>query len=233
MKIIETHLSFSSLSYRSSTKRIILHNADASTCTPKQIHQWHKANGWSGAGYHFLVRKNGKIYRLRPEGAIGAHAQGANSDSIGICAEGAYNRETMPEVQKRAIIELVKYLEKKYGISTVLRHKDVGDTDCPGKNFPFTEIKKAVKLTAIKVKHPFPLAEGHWYGPVSTNSKAHSGYYTTSDRSAIKKIQKVVGVSQTGKYNSNTKKAVVAYQTKKKLTADGLVGVKTWNKMFN
>lgn len=83
MNIIETNLKFGALSTRKSTKRAILHHAEASKCTAEDIHRWHLQNGWSGAGYHFLVRKDGSIYRLRPENAVGSHAKGSNSDSIG------------------------------------------------------------------------------------------------------------------------------------------------------
>ncbi|NCA32111.1 N-acetylmuramoyl-L-alanine amidase [Adlercreutzia muris] len=143
MKINETNLKFGSLSNRGSTSRIILHHAEATSCTPEQIHQWHLANGWSGAGYHFLVRKDGAVYALRPEWAVGAHAQGANSDSIGVCFEGRYQTEEMPQPQIDAGRELVAYLKGKYGLSKVQRHKDVGSTDCPGKNFPFEDITAA------------------------------------------------------------------------------------------
>ncbi|EKC77056.1 protein containing N-acetylmuramoyl-L-alanine amidase, family 2 domain protein, partial [human gut metagenome] len=48
------------------------------------FYRWHLANGWAGAGYHFLVRKDGTIYRLRPEDKVGAHAYGSNYNSIGV-----------------------------------------------------------------------------------------------------------------------------------------------------
>ena len=46
----------------------------------------------------------------------------------------------MGQAQIQAGRELVSYLKGKYGISLVQRHKDVGQTDCPGNNFPFAEI---------------------------------------------------------------------------------------------
>lgn len=140
MYIIETNLKFHSMTKRSSTERIILHHSACSSCTAEQIHQWHLNNGWEGAGYHFLVRKDGQIYRLRPEEFVGAHAKGSNYNSIGICAEGNFENETMPEAQKNSLIELVSYLKGKYGISKVLKHSDVNNTACPGKNYPFNEI---------------------------------------------------------------------------------------------
>lgn len=67
MKIIETNLNFGNLSNLGEVKRIICHNADASTCSIEDIDRWHKNNGWAGCGYHFFVRKDGSIYRGRPE----------------------------------------------------------------------------------------------------------------------------------------------------------------------
>lgn len=154
MNIIETNLQFRSMSYRSRTNRLILHHADASVYSPEQIHQLHLQKGWSGAGYHFEVRKDGSIYRLRPEGAVGAHASGGNSDSIGICFEGDYDVEIMPDVQKQAGKELVAWLKGKYGVSKVQAHRDVCATACPGAKFPFAEIAGASGSVSVTTSQP-------------------------------------------------------------------------------
>ena len=146
MNIIETNLQFGTLTARKSTTRAILHHAEAKTCSAADIHNWHKQRGWSGMGYHFLVRKDGTIERGRPEHTIGAHASGSNSDSIGICFEGSYMTETMPQAQINAGKELVAYLKQKYGISKVQAHREVCSTNCPGKNFPFSEIANAKSM---------------------------------------------------------------------------------------
>lgn len=91
-------------------------------------------------GYHFLVRKDGTIEKGRPEYTIGAHAQGSNYDSIGICFEGSFMTETMSQVQINAGRELLVYLKEKYGFTKVQKHKDVNATSCPGVNFPFEKI---------------------------------------------------------------------------------------------
>lgn len=140
MNIIETNLKFGSLSKRTRTTRMILHNADATECSATDIHRWHKEQGWAGIGYHFLVRKDGTIERGRPENTVGAHASGNNSDSIGICFEGAFMKERMGQTQINAGRELISYLKSKYGISKVQKHKDVNPTNCPGANFPFDAI---------------------------------------------------------------------------------------------
>lgn len=161
MKIIETNLKFTgSLSKRLKTDMIILHHAEASKCSVEDIHKWHLEFGWSGFGYHFLVRKDGSIYRGRPENTVGAHCQGRNSTSIGICAEGSYMIETMPEVQKKAIIELVNYLKNKYNVSKVYGHREVGSSNCPGTNYPLEQIKKGeVNVVEEKKEQPILLVK--------------------------------------------------------------------------
>ena len=144
MNIIETDWKWKSgLSERSSTAYIVLHHAAAKTCTAKQIDDWHKSNGWSGIGYHFFVRKDGSIYRGRPMTKTGAHVQGKNSCSIGICAEGDYDKETeMPAAQKKAIKQLICYLKWYYYPSAkIVGHREVGSSDCPGKYYPLAELK--------------------------------------------------------------------------------------------
>lgn len=176
MNIKETNLKFGSLSNRSKTTRIILHHAAAKSCGASTIHQWHKNNGWSGIGYHFVVRKNGTIERGRPEKTVGAHASGSNSDSLGICFEGDFQTEKMSDKQKSAGKELVAYLKKKYGISKVQRHSDVYATSCPGKNFPFSEIAKAASTASSGTKDGLSdtkASDGNWYyykdGKIATN----------------------------------------------------------------
>ena len=120
MNIINTNLNFKQMDTRSSTQRIILHHAAAKKCSAEDIHRWHLNNGWSGAGYHFLVRKDGTIYRLRPEDKVGAHAYGANYDSLGICFEGDYKEEIMQEEEIKAGRELVNFLKNKNGLNCPL-----------------------------------------------------------------------------------------------------------------
>ena len=141
MDIINSNLRFgSNIAYGNNPKEIILHHAEASKCSVEDIHSWHKNQGWAGIGYHYFIRKDGKIYKGRLDNAVGSHCLGHNKDTLGICFEGAYNEETMPQVQIQAGRELISYLKAKYNISLVKRHKDLNNTDCPGANFPFAEI---------------------------------------------------------------------------------------------
>lgn len=151
MQIIETNLPTNgSFKRRNSTDEIILHHAEASRANVEEVNRWHLERGWTGIGYHFFVRKDGKVYRGRPEWAVGAHAQGHNSRAIGICCEGAYKTETMPAAQLFALKELIREMMAKYPGAKLLRHKDVNSTDCPGRNFPWAEARKYGAQTTAK-----------------------------------------------------------------------------------
>lgn len=143
MNIIETDWKWAGgLSNRASTEYIALHHAAAVTCTAAQVDQWHKDNDWSGIGYHYFVRKNGTIYRGRPENKMGAHVSGMNNCSLGICAEGNYDVETtMPTAQYNAIVELIADIKTRYPNAKVVGHRDIGSSDCPGRYYPLDRIK--------------------------------------------------------------------------------------------
>ena len=147
MEIIETNLEFNSNhSAMKEVEGIALHNSGVSVLQSIEvIHNYHKNKGWAGIGYHYYVRKDGSVYRGRPENMAGAHCPGVNSTSIGICAEGNFNEETMSEVQKQAIIELVKDIKSRYNIKWIKGHREILATSCPGANFPLEEIKNAVE----------------------------------------------------------------------------------------
>ncbi len=223
MEIIETNLQFKDMSTRKSTERIILHHAAAQNCSAEDIHRWHLNNGWSGAGYHFLVRRDGKVYRLRPEDKVGAHAYGSNYNSIGICFEGNYMEEDMQTEQVKAGKELVAYLKNKYGISTVQKHKDVCSTNCPGDKFPFDEIANSETSNEVILQ------------PSKNENKGNVARIqsTLNERYNLK-------IAVDNIYGNETKKALVkSLQTElnkqynRGLTVDGIFGSNTYNACIN
>ena len=58
-----------------------------------EVHEWHTQRGFSGCGYHYVIRKDGRIQRGRPVNKVGAHAKdnGHNNRSIGISFAAGYN----------------------------------------------------------------------------------------------------------------------------------------------
>lgn len=146
MKVIEANLPRKgNFMRRSKTDEVILHHAEASSATVWDINDWHLSNGWVGIGYHYYIRKDGSIYRGRPEWAVGAHATGHNDRSIGICCEGAYMTETMPAAQLASLKALLRDIMGRYGTMPLRRHRDVNATSCPGDRFPWAEAQDYMK----------------------------------------------------------------------------------------
>ena len=146
MKVIEANLPRNgNFTRRSKTDEVILHHAEASSATVWDINAWHLDNGWVGIGYHYYIRKDGSVYRGRPEWALGAHAVGHNDRSIGICCEGAYMTETMPAAQLASLKALLRDIMGRYGTLALKRHRDVNSTSCPGDNFPWAEAQNYMK----------------------------------------------------------------------------------------
>lgn len=149
MNIIENEFKYNDILYpRTKTSYIILHHR-AGNGDIQSIHNQHVKQGYTGIGYHFYVRKEGSIYRGRPINTIGAHCLNNNSNSIGICFEGNFERESMSDAQLKAGIELVKYLKNKYTNLKVVGHKNLYNTACPGKNFPLDEIIKGANMKEL------------------------------------------------------------------------------------
>ena len=175
MNIIEkTYTLNGTLTKRTKTDTIILHHR-AGNGDVESIDRTHKGNGWTCIGYHFYVRKDGSIDRGRQEDTVGAHAYGSNSTSIGICAEGNFETDIMGDAQKQAIIELVNYLKNKYGITKVIRHKDVNATACPGRNYPFDEIVNGKPQENNVVKEEFEMAKTYKNGSTPEPVYADTG----------------------------------------------------------
>ena len=140
-KIVETNLDFTSLSARDDTDLIILHhtgNPYDDDCSAEEIHESHQALGWSGIGYHFVVRKDGSIERGRPEWSVGAHAEGCNWNSIGIHVCGNFEDAYPTKEQIESTSYLIGYLCDKYGLICndvhVKGHRDLMPTACPGEH---------------------------------------------------------------------------------------------------
>jgi N-acetylmuramoyl-L-alanine amidase len=58
----------------------------------EEIRKWHKATGWDDVGYHYVVRRDGTIEAGRSLDFQGAHVEGHNHESLGICLVGGVKR---------------------------------------------------------------------------------------------------------------------------------------------
>jgi len=141
IQVVPTFLRFGRMLSRAYTRRVIIHHSASPDVSAAVIHGWHLAKGWSGIGYHYIIRSNGAIEAGRPLYTIGAHAgPDANHDSIGVCLTGNFMEQPPTDEQLQALVRLVDILEERYGtMLEVVRHRDVAATDCPGAHFPWPE----------------------------------------------------------------------------------------------
>lgn len=126
----------------SSIKRAVVH---CSFTMPEQdigaddIRIWHvRDNGWSDIGYHYVIRRDGRVERGRYEdgdnnldaGEVGAHAYGFNRDSIGICLVGGMSEHGKEDcnytrAQYNALSSLLIGLTVRIPGIEILGHRDL------------------------------------------------------------------------------------------------------------
>lgn len=104
-----------------------------------EIDQMHKQRGFACVGYHYVIRRNGTIERGRPVNTVGAHVEGYNSVSIGICMIGGLNAKgkgenNFTQSQFASLRDLVTELKKTYQVAKVQGHRDFSkDLNFDGK----------------------------------------------------------------------------------------------------
>lgn len=112
--------------------------------TVNDIDAWHKQRGWSGVGYHFVIRINGNIERARPLNKTGAHVAGYNQGNIGICLVGGCDESNKPteglhhftQAQVASLDVLIHEIVSQWPDIKIMGHRDfVGvSKDCPTFN---------------------------------------------------------------------------------------------------
>ena len=111
--------------------------------TVSDIRRWHTTpkskggRGWSDIGYHFVVYRNGHVEPGRDVDISGAHCEGHNSHSIGVCYVGGMDRQnknpkdTRTLAQRAALISLLRDLRILYPKATIHGHREYANKACP------------------------------------------------------------------------------------------------------
>ena len=136
-------------------KKIYVHVTDSDDSLDigfREVDEWHRQRGWlsdSGisCGYHYIVRRDGRIEVGRPEQEVGSHVKGHNSTSIGIVWVG---RKHIGSEQLNQMLVLIKRTMERHGIpvENVLGHYEVdsGKT-CP--NLGMDHIRAELLFTKV------------------------------------------------------------------------------------
>lgn len=134
--------------------KIIVHcsaTPEGKDYTVDDIRRWHKQQGWSDIGYHYVVYRNGDVVNGRDVDIQGAHCadNGGNINSIGICyiggcaRDGKTPKDTRTDAQKLALLNLLLDLKKLYPHAVILGHRDL---DEHGKLCPSFDAKREYRL---------------------------------------------------------------------------------------
>ena len=115
-----------------------------------------------------------------------------------------------------------------------------------GRPFTFAPEEVAAPLKETEVatsRHEMPLQPDHYEKVVESEVKVvpvvkpvvvvpDAILKEGSTGSLVKDLQKKLGIAVDGDFGPNTRKAVVGFQVKHDLTADGIVGPKTWKVLY-
>lgn len=131
---------FSLKKSRRHINEIIIHcsaTPEGKDYTVYDIRRWHKAQGWSDIGYHYVIYRNGHVEPGRDVDIAGAHCTGHNLHSIGVCYVGGMDRDgksakdTRTLSQKAALLSLLVDLRALYPRAEIHSHRDFAEKDCP------------------------------------------------------------------------------------------------------
>ena len=88
-------------------------------------------------GYHFYITRDGTVHDGRPIEKVGAHCEGHNSHSIGICYEGGLDAngkpaDTRTEAQRKALKSLVERMHRLFPKALIVGLHDLNPRKaCP------------------------------------------------------------------------------------------------------
>ena len=136
---------------RLKTDYIVIH---CSATRPSQdigatdIDTWHRTRGFNGIGYHYVIRRDGTVEKGRDITVSGAHVEGYNHNSVGVCLVGGVDEEDfrVPEnnftAKQWATLEiLIRDMKKKYPRAAIVGHTQLN----PLKACPSFDVKDWLK----------------------------------------------------------------------------------------
>jgi N-acetylmuramoyl-L-alanine amidase len=122
-------------------KRIVIHctaTREAQDISAATIREWHKKQGWSDIGYHYVIRLSGAIEKGRDDKTVGSHVKGWNTGSIAIVYAGGLDangkpKDTRTSAQRAAMRGLIRTLRMQHPKADVMGHRDLSpDKDGDG-----------------------------------------------------------------------------------------------------
>lgn len=115
-------------------RKIVVHCAATPATSDigrKEIDRWHRQRGFLCIGYHYVIRRDGTVEEGRAEDRAGAHVEGHNRDSIGVClvgglaADGKHGEDNFTPAQYVSLHAVLRGLHGRYPKAAVMGHRDL------------------------------------------------------------------------------------------------------------
>ena len=119
----------------------------------------------SEIGYNFVVDAKGTVHKGRDLGKVPAHCSGIDEETVGICVCGNYEEDPPSRRQMESLAEIIAVvcyaydidpiaevrLSNKLVVHGVFSHRDVKNTDCPGRAF-HREMDSLRRSVAVRLR---------------------------------------------------------------------------------
>lgn len=146
---------------RTATDYLVIHCSATRPSQTKvdaaEIRRWHRAKGWVDIGYHYVIKRDGTVEHGRPISVVGAHVQGHNHNTIGICLVGGVSEADIrvPEMnftqeQMDSLKELLISLKREFEGVQILGHRDFEGVNKACPSFDVKTWLRAVGLLPRK-----------------------------------------------------------------------------------
>ncbi len=116
----------------------------------KKLHQikYKDRFHWYVANYHFGISRDIRVFNGNSIEHPCFHSgdDNINFKSIAVTFFGNFDEELLDKKQFDLGVLMISDLVKRFNIKyeKILKHSEIVNTSCPGKNFPFEELKKKV-----------------------------------------------------------------------------------------
>lgn len=149
---------------------VIHHSVTSADATADDIALLHKARGWAGIGYHFVITKDGRVWYVGDIGTARANVLNKNEQVIGICLIGDFTKYLPTDDQIISAHKLCKFLLDVDSIppkewEDVVGHKELQATQCPGDSWNKQldgDMWWRIKTGTSYTPQPQPIQEEVW-----------------------------------------------------------------------
>jgi len=124
----------------------------------KEIDRWHRQRGFFEIGYHAVIRRDGTIEPGRSRDKPGAHAQGFNDRSLGVCLVGGCKRgeggalvadNNFTDAQFEALRGLLREWKAMHPDAEIVGHRDLPSPLARLKDCPSFDVKEWLEANPI------------------------------------------------------------------------------------